>query len=364
VSFFSAFKRQFVLMHVSGIPVRADYRWVLVLVLITFVTASGLEPTSESYVVAALTTILFFASVLVHELAHSVVARLEGVDVIEIVLHPFGGLSRLKHEPETPRAEFRIAAAGPAASFALALLFALLMAAANAAEAPVPARLLLLLAIFNFLIGVFNLFPGYPLDGGRLLRAYLWRSGKDINEATVLTGRCGQVIGGLLIVVGLVIALVRMDLFTGFWMILIGLFLYDAAAGIVREVRHMSHIGVMDVMMLPVVVSPDTDLMHVVDHVLPMHRQAVFPVAYERQFYGMLLLKDMKPIPRDDWRSTLVRNVMRPVTREHFVDTTASLGDARLVMRENGIGAVAVLDAAGKLVGFLGGGAPRKRANR
>jgi CBS domain-containing protein len=147
-------------------------------------------------------------------------------------------------------------------------------------------------------------------------------------------------------------------------MILIGLFLYDAAAGIVREVRHMSHIGVMDVMMLPVVVSPDTDLMHVVDHILPMHRQVVFPVAYERQFYGMLLLEDMKPIPRDDWRSTLVRNVMRPVTREHFVDTTASLGDARLVMRENGIGAVAVLDAAGKLVGFLGGGAPRKRANR
>jgi Zn-dependent protease len=364
MSFLSAVKRQFVLMHVSGIPVRADYRWVLVLVLITFVTASGLDPTIESYLLAALTTILFFASVLVHELAHSVVARFEGVDVIEIVLHPFGGLSRLRHEPETPRAEFRIAAAGPAASFALALLFVLLMGAANAASAPVLAWLLKFLALFNLLIGVFNLFPGYPLDGGRLLRAYLWRSGKDINEATILTGRCGQVIGSLLIAFGLVIALVRMDFFTGFWMILIGLFLYDAAAGIVREIRHMSHIGVMDVMMLPLAVSPDTDLLHLVDHILPMHRQAVFPVAIDRQLYGMLLLEDMKPIPRDAWRSTQVRAVMRPVAPEHFVDSTATLAEARMAARENGIGAVAVVDLEGRLVGFLGGGAPRKRANR
>ena len=208
-------------MHVSGIPVRADYRWLLVLLLITAVTAGGLESRVDSiaasYLVAFFTTLVFFASVLIHELAHAVIARVEGVDVLEIILHPFGGLARMRHEPETPRAEFRIAAAGPAASFALAIIFVVLMAGATAIGSPLFSYLLLLLAIFNFLIGVFNLFPGYPLDGGRLLRAYLWRSGKDINEATILTGRCGQVIGGLLIAFGLVIALTQIGLF--YWIL-------------------------------------------------------------------------------------------------------------------------------------------------
>jgi Zn-dependent protease len=369
MGFFEPFKRQFVLMHVSGIPVRADYRWLLVLLLITGVTASGLgsriDSTAASLLIAFFTTLIFFASVLIHELAHAMIARVEGVHVLEIILHPFGGLARLRHEPETPRAEFRIAAAGPAASFGLALLFVLLMAGASAIGTPLFADLLRLLSVFNFLIAVFNLFPGYPLDGGRLLRAYLWRSGRDINEATILTGRSGQLIGGLLFAFGLLIALTRSDgFFTGFWMILIGLFLYDAAAGIIKEVRQMSHVGVMDVMMLPVSVAPDHDLLHVVDHILPMHRQAVFPVARDKQLFGLLLLEDMKPIPRESWRMTQVQKVMRPVSAEHFVDSHVSLGEARNLMRENGIGAVAVLNDDGMLVGFLGGGSARKQTRR
>jgi Zn-dependent protease len=365
----SSFKRQFVLMHVSGIPVRADYRWLLVLLLITAVTAGGLEGRVDSmvasYAIAFLTTLLFFVSVFVHELAHALMARIEGVEVVDIILHPFGGLTRMRHEPETPRAEFRIAAAGPAASFVLAIFFVSLVAVADSAGAELIRYLLFLLAAFNFLIGIFNLFPGYPLDGGRLLRAYLWRSGKDMNEATLLTGRGGQIIGGLLIVFGLAVTLVRAaDFFTGFWMILIGLFLYDAAAGIIKEIKLMTHVGVMDVMMLPVAIAPDHDLMHVVDHVLPMHRQAVFPVARDKQLYGLLLLEDMKPIPRESWRATNVEKVMRPVSAEHFVDSHVSLGEARNLMRENGIGAVAVLNDEGLLVGFLGGGTVTKRARR
>jgi CBS domain-containing protein len=273
-------------------------------------------------------------------------------------------LTRMRYEPETPRAEFRIAVAGPAASFALAIAFVLLMTGASATGSPLLSYLFLLLAIFNFLIGVFNLFPGYPLDGGRLLRAYLWRSGKDINEATLLTGRCGQIIGGLLIASGLVIALIRADFFTGFWMILIGLFLYDAAAGTIKEVKLLTRVGVMDVMMLPVTVAPDQNLMYLVDHILPMHRQAVFPVARDKQLFGLLLLEDVKPIPRESWRLTQVQKVMRPVSADHFVDSRASLGEARNVMQENGIGAVAVLNEDGLLVGFLGGGAISRRARR
>lgn len=360
MQFLEVFKRRFLLMHVGGIPVRADYRWFFVLLLMSAVTAGSLAPMvdsgASSFAAGFATTLVFFASVLVHELAHAYVARIEGVDVLEIVLHPFGGLARLKHEPETPRAEFRIAAAGPAASFGLALLFVGLMAAANAGGAAVLGYIFFALASFNFLIGVFNLFPGYPLDGGRLLRAYLWRSGRDLNEATILTGRCGQVIGGVMIAFGLAIALLRADFFTGFWMILIGLFLYDAAAGIIKDVKRLSHVGVMDVMRLPTAVPPDADLLHFVDHILPVNRQAVFPVAKDRQLYGMLLLADMKRVDRSAWHTTLVRDVMRAVTAEHFIDTAATVAEAQELMNENGIGAVCVLDAEGKLVGFFGGG--------
>src|SRR6185436_445653 len=108
----------------------------------------------------------------------------------------------------------------------------------------------------------FNLFPGYPLDGGRLLRAYLWRSGKDLTEATILTGRCGQIIGAVMIAFGLIIAILRMDFFTGFWTILVGLFLYDAAKGIIKEMRSVDHVRVEDIMQLPIPVSPSSNLLH------------------------------------------------------------------------------------------------------
>jgi Zn-dependent protease len=368
MQFFEVFKRRFRLMHVSGIPVWADYRWVFVIVLMSMVSAGSLAQVAgnglSSYAAGVVTTLVFFASVLVHEIAHAVAARGEGVDVLEIVLHPFGGMARLRHEPETPRAEFRIAAAGPAASFLLAVVFVILMGLANAAGAALFGYVFLLLASFNFLIGVFNLFPGYPLDGGRLLRAYLWRSGRDIDEATVLTGRAGQIIGGVMIAFGLAIVLIRGELFTGFWMILIGLFLYDAAKGVIRDVQSMDRVSVMDVMKLPVAVPPDANLLHFVDHILPMNRQAVFPVAKDRQLYGLLLLEDMKAIDRDRWHTTQVHQVMRAVTAQHFVDTGASLSEARELMHENRIGAVGVLDAEGKLVGFLGGHIIKRRTSR
>jgi CBS domain-containing protein len=181
-----------------------------------------------------------------------------------------------------------------------------------------------------------------------------------LNEATILTGRCGQAIGAVMIASGLAIALLKADFFTGFWMILIGLFLYDAAAGIIKDTKRLSHVSVMDVMRLPSPVPPDANLLYFIDHILPTNRQTVFPVAKDRQLYGMLLLADMKRVERAAWHTTLVQDVMRAVTAEYFVETTASLADAQELMNENGIGAVCVLDAEGKLVGFFGGGRSRK----
>ncbi|MEO8574977.1 MAG: M50 family metallopeptidase, partial [Pyrinomonadaceae bacterium] len=299
------------------------------------------------------TTLVFFASIFFHEFAHALAARWEKLEVVEIVLHPFGGLTRFRHPPETPRAEFRIAIAGPAASFLLALLFLGLMAAANAGALDILAILLFLLALSNFLLAVFNLFPGYPLDGGRVLRAYLWKNGKDLTEATILTGRCGQVIAVGLIVLGALFVLIYGAYFTGFWAVLAGLFLYDSAKSILRDIEATRAIYVDDVMQLPVSVDPEATIHDVVDHVLPLHRRTVFAVARDRQLFGMVLLEDLKRIDRSEWNMTLVQDVMRPVTIEQFVETRTSILDANALAVANGCGAVAVIDEAGFLVGLI-----------
>lgn len=361
--FFEDIRRPVVLARVSGIPVRADQRWFLVLVLMTAITAASISTQVGSWVgsivFAAAATIVFFLSIFLHELAHAVLARLEKLDVVEIVLHPFGGLTRFVHEPQTPRAEFRIAIAGPAASFVLAVVFALLMTAANSGELDILRDLLFLLALANFLLAVFNLFPGYPLDGGRVLRAYLWRSGKDLNEATILTGRCGQVIAVGLIVLGLFFAVGRSQIFTGFWAMLTGFFLFDSARGIIAAVHAAGRKTVDDVMMLPISIGPDANLQELIDRVLPINRQAAFPVANERQLYGILLLEDIKNVPRDTWRSTAVRDAMRPITADLFVELGTPVTEARELMMTNGAGALGVIDHEGKLVGFLTGGKSR-----
>lgn len=361
--FFEDIRRQVQLVRVSGIPVRADQRWFLVLVLMTAITAASINAQvgswAASIVLAAAATAVFFLSIFLHELAHAVIARLEKLDVVEIVLHPFGGLTRFVHEPQTPRAEFRIAIAGPAASFILAVAFALLMTAANAAELDILRDLLFLLALANFLLAVFNMLPGYPLDGGRVLRAYLWRNGRDLNEATTLTGRCGQVIAVGLMALGLFFAVGRGQVFTGFWAMLTGFFLFDSARGIIAAVNASGRRTVDDVMTLPMPVTPNTTLQEFIDRLLPMNRQAAVPVANEKQLYGILLLEDMMSVPREDLRRTKVSDTMRPVTAEMFVEVGTPLSEAKEMMAGNGVGAVGVIDHDGNLVGFLSGGKAR-----
>jgi Zn-dependent protease len=355
--FLEFFKRQLLVAHIFGIPVRVDYRWFFVLGLMSWITAIGVNSLTEnfltSFIFGIAATLIFFVSIFLHELAHAVAARIEGVQVLEIVLHPFGGLTRFRHEPKTPRAEFRIAVAGPVASFLLALFFLGLMAIFNSLESSILAYLFFTLVLMNFLLAVFNLFPGYPLDGGRVLRAYLWHRGTDLNEATVLTGRCGQIIAAALIAFGVFIALVRGDFFTGFWAGLVGLFLYDSAKGIIRDVKSLEQKVVEEVMKLPVSIAPEMDVLHFVDRVLTLHRRTVFPVAKNQQLYGILTLEDLKKLPREDWGETKIQDVMRPITPEYFVETDTLLQEARELMRENGIGALGVIDAQGNLVGFM-----------
>lgn len=358
-------RQQILLAHVSGIPVRADFRWIFVIVLMTAITAASIEPLVKNLPASLLfglsATLIFFLSIFLHEFSHAVVARFEGLHVVEIVLHPFGGLARFRNPPETPRAEFRIAAAGPAASFLLAAIFTVLLLVSSMAETDILSLLLFLLALSNFLLAVFNLLPGYPLDGGRILRAYLWKQGRDLNESTILTGRSGQLIAIVLVVAGIIFIFLRGEFFTGFWAALVGLFLFDAATSIIREVSADTSVHVEDVMSLPAAVSPDSSIQHFVDNVLPMHRRTAFAVARERKLHGMILLEDLKSVDRDFWRLTFVREVMREVSAEMIVRTGDSVADAKCLIESNNIGAVAVIDKTGFLVGLVHKGNLKKR---
>jgi Zn-dependent protease/CBS domain-containing protein len=352
------FKRQFLLTHVFDIPVRIDYRWFLVLILLAWLTAvyipvSLVESGAIRLLLGLATTIVFFASIFLHELAHAVIARMEQLEVVEIVLHPFGGLARFRHAPDTPRAEFRIAIAGPAASLLISVIFLILTLVFNSFGENIASPLFFLLFLWNLLIAVFNLLPGYPLDGGRVLRSYLWSRGRDFNEATILTGRSGQIIAVTMIVIGFLITFGRGDIFTGLWTLVIGLFLFTEARNIIRQTHNIESTLVAEVMSLPFAIAPDENLLHFVDNILPLHRQTVFPVSQNKQLYGILTLEDVKETKRESWHTIKIREAMRPITVDYFVENYSFLSDARVLMRENGIGAVAVVDEKGELVGFL-----------
>lgn len=350
-------KRQLTLFRILDIPVRADGRWLIVLGLMTAITAVSLHPLVNNAVgsifLALVATLLFFVSILLHEFAHAVVARMEGLEVMEIVLHPFGGLARFHHSPETPRAEFRIALAGPVASFLIAFAFTLLMAGSRYIGTDILTLLLFLLALTNFLLAVFNLFPGYPLDGGRVLRAYLWKQGKDLNEATMLTGRSGQAIAIVLVVLGTGFVIIRGEYFSGFWAVLVGVFLFDSATSIIREASSEAIVCVETIMSLPAAVDSSLTLQRFVDEILPMHRRTAFAVAASGRFAGMLVLDDLKKIARESWRTSAIKDIMRPVSQELFVHIDSPIADARELIETNRAGSVAVLNEEGNIVGLV-----------
>ena len=377
MSILALYKRQLTVARVYGIPVRIDFRWFVVFFLSVWLIAVNLArggmwvgshtltPVSEftAWVLAVVTTLGLFLSVFGHELSHALMARGEGIEIEEIVLHPFGGLARLRNEPESPRAEFRIAIAGPAASFLFGVIGFVLLLPVNRLGYFTAGGVLLLLSAGNLLLAIFNLFPGYPLDGGRVLRAILWRRTGNMREATRMAGFCGMLIAAILIIFGvyMVVAPNFRSYFMGLWSVLVGLFLFDAAYGVVKHTRIRAKHVVSEAMTAPFSIEPELLISHLIDAVLPLHRQAAFPVARERRLHGILALEDLKSLPRERWHLTKAMDVMRPIAPRFFVEPTATLDYARELMKRNGVGSLAVVGKNGELVGFLQNGTFRRK---
>src|ERR1041384_3212807 len=264
------FKKQILVARVFGIPVRIDYRWFIVFAMSVVLIAANVRkyplqlgklripPTGDfvAWTLGVVTTLALFLSVFGHELSHALMGRTEGIDIEEIVGHPCGGLARLRTQPANPKAEFRIAVAGPAASFVFSLIAFGGMLITASLQFNFGTAFFFFIGAGNLLLAVFNLFPGYPLDGGRVLRAIIWKRTGNIREATRIAGFCGQLISLVLIAFGIymIVAPTFRAYFTGLWSVLVGVFLLGAATSVVRSARPSATVA--QAMAPPIAIQP------------------------------------------------------------------------------------------------------------
>lgn len=328
---------------IAGVRIEVDWSLWIVFALVLFNLGASVFPRwhpdwnpGAIWGTALAAALLFFGSVLLHELAHALVGRAQGIEVSRITLFLFGGLAHLESEPPRPRAEFFTAIVGPLTSLAIGIGAALLATAltglrlairdtgalsveqvrAILADAGPLATLLLWLGPINLLLGVFNLVPGFPLDGGRVLRSVLWGATGDLLKATRWAANAGRAFAWVLMTIGVI------DLFSGLfaqglWLLLIGWFLNTAAHMSYQQVwtRHALHdVPVSRVMWAnPTRVSPELSLDRLVrDHIMTSD-QVAFPVERDGEFVGLVALDDVRGIPQSLWGDTNVADVMTPV---------------------------------------------------
>ena len=347
-------------LSIAGIPINVHTSWLLVYALIAWTLAVGYFPRTlpELSSVAAwlgglAAALLLFVSVLLHELSHSLVARAHGLRVSGITLHVFGGVSQLEEEPPTARAELLIAAVGPLSSFAIAaVLWA--VRAGGVMTMGLGGAILDYLIFINTAVGVFNLVPGFPLDGGRILRAMLWKWKGGLRPATLIASRVGSAVAVILMMWGFV-QLMTGAVMGGVWMILIGLFLRGAADASYAQVEFketLAPLSVDDVMVRnPVTVAGSAPLTALVD-LLWAHHFTSFPVIEDGRAAGIAALRHVQPVPRAHWPHTLVREVMQPMSPELAVQRGDSVYAAFEKVSRNGLGRLAVVEGE-RLVGYL-----------
>lgn len=344
----------------AGIPVYLDYSWFLIFVLLSWTLATNYFPMEfkgwpvmEYWVIGAITAILLFVSVLLHELGHSVVAMRYKIPVRKITLFIFGGVAQIGSEPPYALAEFWIAIAGPIVSFALAGLFGVLQSVLSGVS-PVLA-LAKYLAYINGTLGLFNLIPGFPLDGGRVFRAIVWGVTNNFRRATLIAANIGRLIAFLFILFG-VWQMFRGNFGGGLWIAFIGWFLESAANAQVQQqmVQDLlvGHIVSQAMSRNFTVLTPDTTFQQLLDlHILGEGRR-YFIVKDGDETRGLLTLHQIKQVPRDEWNTTTVSQWMIPVDQTHSTTPDEPLVDAMKMMDNDGVNQLPVIEG-NKLLGIL-----------
>lgn len=337
--------------RIFGIPLDIDYSWFLILVLFTWSFATGYYPaefknwsTLEYWVVGALTAMMLFACVLLHELGHSWVAARYKIPVRSITLYIFGGISQISSEPTSASSEFWISIAGPLVSFALAGIFAILSIVVSG-FAPLLA-LFKYLAFINLFLGAFNLIPGYPLDGGGVLMAIVWGITHDRHRAILFASVTGTVFAYLFIFFG-VFQIFGGDILNGLWTTFIGWFLLTASRGRVQQEKIKGllsgHKASEAMSRNYTAIQSDTTLQYLVDdHILGGSRRS-FIVEKAGQVIGLLTLHHLKDIPKDQWSTTTAAQAMIPASQMKQIRLDTELWDALEEMDRDGVNQLPVM---------------------
>ncbi|MSP12852.1 MAG: site-2 protease family protein [Chloroflexi bacterium] len=348
------------LFKIFGIEVGLDFSWFLVLILFTYSLAVQLFPQSTSswlnWTLAFITALLFFASVLAHEFGHSLVAIALGVPVRSITLFIFGGVAQITREPKRALDEFLIAIAGPIASLVMGIAFGLIWLITKLYIPTSPLESMSRwLAVTNLILAVFNMIPGYPLDGGRVFRAIVWGLTGNRDRATGVAAALGKIVAGLFILGGLA-ELLSGNFTGGIWTGLIGLFLFNAANATTQQVelrRLLSGHRVSEAMNTDLqVVDPYSSVAEVVNQkILPSGRRC-FPVIDNGQMLGLVTLHRVKELPQDQWPTTPIRQVMLPTAELQIAAPGDGLYDTLERMITSDLNQLPVMDN-GRLVGLI-----------
>ncbi len=348
------------ILTLFGIAIRLHVSWLFIFVLLTWTfvahfSRDGRWSNEICWLAGVATSVLFFVSVLLHELAHSVVAMDQGMRVRNIVLFIFGGVAEITEEPRSAGTEFVMAIAGPMMSFAIAAsAWGFWWLARGPFEAA--AAVALHLAKINMILGIFNLIPGFPLDGGRVLRSMIWGATRDVLLATRWATRAGMGVGFLFMALG-VWQFIGGSLFNGLWMVFIGWFLAGAAQSAYSRARLRESVRdrtVRQVTAPPAdVVSPEADLASLIyGHILSRHARLV-AVVENGGLRGVITLDRIRAVPQRLWPSTRVGEVMLPASEVRAIHPETDLWTAVELMGDGETDWLAVVESDGRFVGIL-----------
>ncbi|MBV8950419.1 MAG: site-2 protease family protein, partial [Actinobacteria bacterium] len=314
--------------RIAGVEVGFNWSLLVIAALLAAGLAGGRFPSDapgysnvEYAIAGVLTAIVFLVAVLVHELSHAVVARHEGIEVDGITLWLLGGVTRMHGDAPTPAAELRVSGAGPLASLVVGVvLFGIGIGLDAAGISPLIVDVLIWLGYINVILAVFNVLPGAPLDGGRLLHAFLWKRHGDRFRATQTASRAGQGLGWALVALGFVEFAIGTGLGGGLWLALLGWFLITAAGAEEERALVQEALGsrrVADVMApMPATVPDSVTVRDFVDHYLLAHRHSAFPVVdAQGRPVGLVTLERVRSVPAHLRGTTLVRDIAIPVAQ-------------------------------------------------
>jgi Zn-dependent protease len=354
------------LVRVLGIPIRLDLSWFLTFGFVIFILGAWVYPewlpdagAPVHWLLAVVSGLLFFASLLLHELAHSLVARAYGIPVKGITLFIFGGVAQITREATRPFVEFVMALAGPATSVLLAGLLLLLWWAVGSGSEEPGAVMIEWLMVMNLGVALFNMAPGFPLDGGRVLRSILWGVIGDFRRATFLASWCGRLMAYLLILAG--VAAVVIDVpwltpLTGLWFVFLGFFLESAARQSWQQLKVLEFLRTQkagDVMSRGFSAVPSwstlEDLARGYAGSLPA--MCLFVTENER-VTGLLGHEQLRAVPRAEWGNVTAGGAMKPSSQVRVVDPETDLATVLQTMEGEDIRHAPVVED-GRLVGLL-----------